>query len=234
MAELILLVEDERDLAEPLAFALEREGFEVSLAETGKAALARAEIPPLPDLVLLDLMLPDVSGLEVCKRLRSREATRHVPIIMVTARGDEIDRVVGFEMGADDYVVKPYSTRELVLRVRAQLRRTKTGDEGGEANTFGRLRLDLAAHQAWVDGQEVALTALEFRLLSTLLARKGRVQTRDTLLNDVWGISSQVTTRNVDTHVKRLREKLGAAGAYIETVRGAGYRFRATLEGVAG
>lgn len=232
MAEKILLVEDEVDLADALSFALEREGFVAEVAHTGKAALELAQNKPPPDLVLLDVMLPDISGTEVCRQLRLQEATRQVPVIMVTARGEEIDRVVGFEVGADDYVVKPYSTRELVLRVRAVLRRRQAVETSGseEPQNFGLLRIDPAAHQVWVAEQEVVLTALEFRLLQTLLGRRGRVQTRDTLLSDVWGITAEVTTRTVDTHVKRLREKLGEGGGYIETVRGTGYRFRARPE----
>jgi two-component system phosphate regulon response regulator PhoB len=226
----ILLVEDEIELADALAFALEREGFGVRHAATGKEALTLAATTPRPDLVLLDVMLPDLSGTEVCRKLRALDSTRETPIIMVTARGEEIDRVVGFEVGADDYVVKPYSTRELVLRVRAILRRRQAADAAPTEVRFGVLRIDPEAHQVFVDEQEVVLTALELRLLQTLLARKGRVQSRDTLLSDVWGISADVTTRTVDTHVKRLREKLGAAGSYIETVRGTGYRFRASLE----
>ena len=232
MNEQILLVEDEVDLADALSFALEREGFVANVAHTGKAAIELAQRKPAPDLVLLDVMLPDIPGTEVCRQLRAQESTRQVPVIMVTARGEEIDRVVGFEVGADDYVVKPYSTRELVLRVRAVLRRRQAMESAGveEAQTFGLLRIDLAAHQTWVSDEEVVLTALEFRLLQTLLTRRGRVQTRDTLLSDVWGITAEVTTRTVDTHVKRLREKLGDGGVYIETVRGTGYRFRSRPE----
>lgn len=233
MAELILIVEDESDLAEALAFAFEREGFQTKVAGTGKAALVAVKATPPPDLILLDVMLPDVSGTEVCRQIRAHDPTRAVPVIMVTARGEEIDRVVGFEVGADDYVVKPYSTRELVLRVRAVLRRRQSGEQGSQPTTFGRLRIDPGAHQVWVDDQEVNLTALEFRLVETLLSRRGRVQTRDTLLSDVWGITAEVTTRTVDTHVKRLREKLGPAGVYVETVRGTGYRFRSSPEAVS-
>ena len=180
-----------------------------------------------PDLVLLDLMLPDVSGIEVCRRLKGEAATRDLPIVMVTAKGDEVDRVVGFELGADDYVVKPYSLRELLLRIDAVLRRMVPAQAGAGRGplVFGKLRLDRDAHRVWVDDQEVTLTALELRLLSTLLERRGRVQSRPALLDDVWGMSGEVTTRTVDTHVKRLREKLGEAGPYIETVRGVGYRF---------
>jgi two-component system phosphate regulon response regulator PhoB len=150
---------------------------------------------------------------------------------MLTAKGEEIDRVVGFEIGADDYVVKPYSVRELTLRVRAILRRTRTGESEGERIEFGRLRVDVSAHRTWVDDEEVSLTALEFKLLTTLLERRGRVQTREVLLTDVWGFSAEVTTRTVDTHVKRLRQKLGPAGRYIETLRGVGYRFRSEPDG---
>jgi two-component system phosphate regulon response regulator PhoB len=182
----------------------------------------------VPDLVLLDLMLPDMAGTEICRRIRAHERTRNVPVIILTAKTEEIDRVVGFEVGADDYVTKPFSVRELSLRIRAILRRAHvdSGDVGGAVQVFGRLRMDGEAHRVWVDEQELRLTALEFRLLSTFMTRRGRVQTRETLLSDVWGIQADVTTRTVDTHVKRLREKLGAAGEYVETVRGVGYRWR--------
>jgi two-component system phosphate regulon response regulator PhoB len=238
MSSHILVVEDEADLADALAFALEREGFTTTVARDGRTAIDAIAVTPPPDLVLLDLMLPDISGTEVCRQLRANPATRHVPVIMVTARAEEIDRVVGFEVGADDYVVKPYSTRELVLRVRAVLRRreapaTDAAGAAAAAVRFGNLTVDKDAHKVWVDDVEVLLTALEQRLLQTFLERRGRVQTREMLLSDVWGITADITTRTVDTHVKRLREKLGDAGVYIETVRGAGYRFRAQPE-VAG
>jgi two-component system phosphate regulon response regulator PhoB len=218
----ILVVEDEADLREVLDYNLTREGHKVLLAKNGAEALKLAR-EGHPEVILLDLMLPDVPGTTVCKTLRKDPAIHDARIIIVTAKGEEIDRVVGFELGADDYVVKPFSVRELVLRIGAVLRR-------GEASTseqveFGELSLDLAAHRVWVRGAEITLTALEFKLLVTLLERKNRVQTRSVLLSDVWGIDADITTRTVDTHVKRLREKLGAAGAYIETVRGVGYRF---------
>jgi two-component system, OmpR family, phosphate regulon response regulator PhoB len=233
----ILVVEDEKDLQELLAYNFRQAGHTVTVVGTGKEALAT--VPDhRPDLVLLDLMLPDISGLEICRKLKGDPATREMPIIMVTAKGDEVDRVVGFELGADDYVVKPYSLRELLLRVDAVLRRTSTvtgAVAGGQgAVTFGKLRVDREAHRVWVDENEVTLTALELRLLSTLLERRGRVQSRSALLDDVWGMSGEVTTRTVDTHVKRLREKLGDAGVYIETVRGVGYRFTPVADAAAG
>lgn len=226
-SKLILVVEDERDLANTLTYNLEREGYQTRVALSGQQALELAAAEPIPDLVLLDLMLPDISGTEVCRRLRQQERTRGVPIIMLTARGEEIDRVVGFEVGADDYVVKPYSVRELLLRIGAVLRRAQGEDEREEDDlTFGALSVNTAAHRVMLSGEEITLTALEFKLLTTFLMRKGRVQTREVLLNDVWGIHANVMTRTVDTHVKRLREKLGDAGNYIETLRGVGYRFK--------
>ncbi len=231
MTARILLVDDEPDITGTLEYNLRREGYETQVADTGQQALALARETP-PDLVVLDLMLPDLSGTEVCRRLRQDDRTRGVLVLMLTARGDEIDRVVGFELGADDYVTKPFSVRELLLRIRALLRRNAPDAPRAETAredevVFGRVRLDPPAHRAWVDDEEVRLTALEFRLLATFIERKGRVQSRDALLNDVWSIHADVTTRTVDTHVKRLREKLGEAGHYIETIRGVGYRFRA-------
>src|SRR6185312_6247343 len=222
----ILVIEDEKDLQEVLAYNLRQAGHTPFLVGGVRDALA-AVAEHRPDLVLLDLMLPDVSGIEICRRIKSAPATKDIPIVMVTAKGDEVDRVVGFELGADDYVVKPYSLRELLLRVEAVLRRTAPTPSGGARTVmvFGKLRVDRDAHRVWVDDHEITLTALELRLLSTLLERRGRVQSRPALLDDVWGMSGDVTTRTVDTHVKRLREKLGEAGVYIETVRGVGYRF---------
>jgi two-component system phosphate regulon response regulator PhoB len=220
----ILVVEDEKDLQDVLAYNLKKAGHEPTVVGLGHEALARARADG-PDLILLDLMLPDVPGTEVCRTLKSDPATRHIPVVMLTAKGEEIDRVVGFELGADDYVPKPYSMRELTLRVAAILRRRAAPTEGPGLTTFGKLRIDREGHRVWVDGQEVALTALELRLLSTLYDRRGRVQSRGVLLDEVWRMSADVNTRTVDTHVKRLREKLGDAGAYLETVRGVGYRF---------
>ncbi|MEZ4400759.1 MAG: response regulator transcription factor [Kofleriaceae bacterium] len=227
----VLIVEDEVDLATTLEYNLHREGYQVTVAHTGAAALTAAMAEPGPDVVVLDLMLPDLPGTEVCRRLREHERTRDLPILMCTAKDTEIDRVVGFEVGADDYVVKPFSVRELALRVRALLRRSNRSDVEAESLRFGRLRIDREAHRVWIDEVEVTLTALEFRLLYTFLSRKGRVQSREALLSDVWGIDAEVTTRTVDTHVKRLREKLGEVGDYIETLRGVGYRFRDQPEG---
>jgi two-component system phosphate regulon response regulator PhoB len=225
----ILIVEDEKDLSDLLQFNMRQAGYETSVASSGSAALA-ATAGVLPDLVLLDLMLPDLPGTEVCRRLKSTPRTQAVPVIMVTARGEEVDRVVGFELGADDFVTKPFSMRELLLRVRAVLRRG--APEADPAPTqVGQVRLDLEAHRAFVGTQELELTTLEFKLLQNFMARVGRLQTRGTLLRDVWGISSQLQTRTVDTHVKRLREKLGEGRDLIETVRGAGYRMVDPEEG---
>lgn len=231
MSATILLVEDEDDLVDVLAYNLEREGYQFKRTAMGKEAIAWASSPPHPDLIILDLMLPDISGIEVCRQLRGAEATRDLPILMLTAKGEEIDRVVGFEVGADDYVVKPFSVRELMLRIRAILKRQSPKTESKDkTQQIGRLRIEPAGHRVWIDEEECKLTALEFRLLNTFISRKGRVQTRETLLSDVWGIEADVNTRTVDTHVKRLREKLGEVGAYIETIRGVGYRFRAADE----
>jgi two-component system phosphate regulon response regulator PhoB len=222
----ILIVEDERDLQTVLEYNFRQAGYEVLQALRGEEGLRLAR-EHRPDLVCLDLMLPDLPGTEVCKALRQDPATRDVPVLMLTAKGEEIDRVVGFELGADDYVTKPFSVRELLLRVQAILRRTGEAPETTPLIEFGRLKVDRDAHRVWVDGTEIPLTALEFKLLLTLHERRDRVQTRGTLLDDVWGIQADITTRTVDTHVKRLREKLGPAGEYVETVRGVGYRFAA-------
>jgi two-component system phosphate regulon response regulator PhoB len=170
-------------------------------------------------------------GMEVCRALKEDETTRHTPVVIATARGEEIDRVVGFELGADDYVTKPFSVRELVLRIRAVLRRREVAPGPEASIAFGRLRIDREAHRVWVDQAEVELTALELKLLVTLYERRNRVQTRDALLDKVWGLDTKISTRTVDAHVKRLREKLGAAGEYVETVRGVGYRFAGSPDG---
>lgn len=226
MTNHILIVEDEVDLATTVEINLQREGYTTKAVTSGAEALLAAAADPQPSLILLDLMLPDLPGTEVCRRLKENAKTRDIPVILCTARGSEVDRVVGFEIGADDYVVKPFSVRELGLRVRALLRRVHQNEAEGDQIKFGRLRVDKQAHRAWIDDQEIYLTALEFRLLATFISRRGRVQSRDALLSDVWGIEADVTTRTVDTHVKRLREKLGELGDYVETLRGVGYRFR--------
>jgi two-component system, OmpR family, phosphate regulon response regulator PhoB len=227
MSHRILVVEDEADLAELVVFNLRQAGHDVVSVQEGQRALDEIR-RHRPDLVVLDIMLPDLSGVEVCRRLRREPATQHLPVLMVTAKGEEVDRVVGFEVGADDYLVKPFSPRELVLRVEAILRRSRPADRAGEREsfTFGALTIDVPAHRVTVEDEEVVLTALEFRLLLDLASRRGRVQSRDALLERVWGYTAGIETRTVDTHVKRLREKLGPASDYIETVRGIGYRLR--------
>ncbi|PZR13851.1 MAG: DNA-binding response regulator [Archangium gephyra] len=218
----VLIVDDESDLASLVEFNLQQAGLETAIALTGERALQLAHTR-VPDVVLLDLMLPDISGKEVCRRLRADLRTREVPIVMLTARGEETDRVEGFEVGADDYVSKPFSPRELVLRIKAILRRSGPAEATHRINA-GLLSLDTGSHRAWVDGQPLELTALEFKLLHQFMSRPGRVQSREQLLADVWGITSPLETRTVDTHVMRLREKLGPARNSVETVRGVGYR----------
>ncbi|MBN2529749.1 MAG: response regulator transcription factor [Deltaproteobacteria bacterium] len=225
METCILIVEDEKDLLEILEYNLKKEGYFVKSSLNGQGGLAALDTTPIPELVILDLMLPDISGIEICRRLRANPKTRDIPVLMLTAKSEEIDRVIGFEVGADDYVTKPFSVRELMLRVKALLKRSATRETPGEEIVFGALKIDVPAHRVWVNEEETVLTALEFNLLTTLYERKGRVQTREVLLCDVWDINADVTTRTVDTHVKRLREKIGLAGVYIETVRGVGYRF---------
>ncbi len=223
----ILIVEDEADIRAVLEYNLTQAGYETVQASTGAQALQVARTTPI-HLVLLDLMLPDRSGTDICRALRKEPATAAVPIIILTARTDEIDRVVGFEVGADDYVVKPFSVRELLLRIQVILRRKTSDSSPGTPIAFGPVRVDKEAHRVWMNDVEIALTALEFKLLCTLYERRNRVQSRDTLLGDVWGMRSDVNTRTVDTHVKRLREKLSEAGEYIQTVRGVGYRLATT------
>ncbi|MBF0371312.1 MAG: response regulator [Magnetococcales bacterium] len=225
----ILIVEDEQDLISTLTYNLEKAGYLVQSALSGEEGLTHIQEGSPPDLLLLDLMLPGISGLEVCRRIRTTPDTQDLPILMLTARGEGFDRIVGFETGVDDYLVKPFNIRELLLRIQALLRRkaryTLPPDAEKEI-TFGRIWMDLEGHQVTVQGKDINLTVLEFKLLTTLISRRGLVQSRDTLLNDVWGISAMVQTRTVDAHIKRLREKLGVVGHYLETIRGVGYRFR--------
>jgi two-component system phosphate regulon response regulator PhoB len=222
----ILVVEDERDLQKVLEWNLMHAGHSVLLASGGHAGLSLARSRH-PDVVLLDLMLPDLPGTEVCRALKRSPETSDMVVIMVTAKTEEIDRVVGLELGADDYVTKPFSMRELILRIEALARRSprQAAVTPIAPITFGLVRVDRDAHRVWIDGQEVDLTVLELKLLTTLYDRRNRVQSRSSLLTDVWNVDADVTTRTVDTHVKRLRAKLGKAAKYVQTVRGVGYRF---------
>ena len=224
MSQKIYIVEDEPDIRETLEYNFSNEGFEVFTAPDGEEALSNIK-KVLPDVLILDLMLPGVSGLDVCKSIRTDDDIRDMSIIMLTAKGEEIDRVIGFELGADDYVTKPFSVRELILRVKVLLKKQRESLVENKLVTFGPIRIDLDAHELKINDKEIVLTALEFKLLQHLVKRKGRVQTREQLLGDVWGYSAEVTTRTVDTHIKRLREKLGNTSEYIQTIRGVGYRF---------
>jgi len=224
MPHKIFIVEDEPDLRDTLSFNFENEGFNVSSFPDGEKCLTSIK-KNKPDLIILDLMLPGINGLDVCREIRSEEENNDVSIIMLTAKGEEIDRIVGFELGADDYVTKPFSVRELILRVKVLLKKSSDNQSAEKILEYGPIKMNLDAHSVLVDDIDVVLTALEFKLLKHLLKRRGRVQTRDQLLGDVWGYSSEVTTRTVDTHIKRLREKLGSTGDLIQTIRGVGYRF---------
>ena len=224
MSQKIYIVEDEPDIRETLKYNFSNEGFEVFTAPDGEEALSNIK-KVLPDVLILDLMLPGVSGLDVCKSIRADDDIKDISIIMLTAKGEEIDRVIGFELGADDYVTKPFSVRELILRVKVLLKKQRESLVENKLVTFGPIRIDLDAHELRINDKEIVLTALEFKLLQHLVKRKGRVQTREQLLGDVWGYSAEVTTRTVDTHIKRLREKLGNTSDYIQTIRGVGYRF---------
>ena len=232
MKNIILVIEDEPDINKTISYNLLTEGFEpisaYNLLEADNWIQSNS-----PDLILLDLMLPDGSGLDFCKRIKSKNKFNNIPIIILTAKDDEVDKVVGFELGADDYVTKPFSVRELILRIKAILKRKTISShsenvDSNESKEFGKLIIDADSHEVFIDNNEIILTALEFKLLKHLVDRRGRVQTRDQLLSDVWGYSAQITTRTVDTHVKRLREKLGIMGKHVETIRGVGYRFSRT------
>ena len=221
----ILIIEDEPDIRKNLEYNLPREGFTV----TASSSLSEAESILNSNkfsLILLDLMLPDGSGLDLCKKMKLNPETEATPIIILTAKDDEVGKVVGFELGADDYVTKPFSVRELILRIKAVLKRGRKKEDVVEVGRqFGDLSIDIESHEVHVNNEQIDLTALEFRLLRQLVDRRGRVQSRDQLLSDVWGYSSEVTTRTVDTHIKRLREKLGPMGKYVQTIRGVGYKF---------
>ena len=228
----VLVIEDEPDIRKTVEYNLTREGYEVSDCGSISEAKALLENPNF-SIILLDLMLPDGSGLDLCKQIKSNPETNEIPILILTAKDDEVDKVVGFELGADDYVTKPFSVRELILRVKAILKRnTKTISSSNQIHeinrNFGSLKIDLESYEVFINDEEVILTTLEFKLLNQLIERRGRVQTRDQLLKDVWGYSSDITTRTVDTHIKRLREKLGSMGKYVQTIRGVGYKFSRT------
>jgi two-component system phosphate regulon response regulator PhoB len=220
----ILVVDDEPDALELIEFNLRNAGFDVATASDGAEALKKAK-QALPALVLLDLMLPEVDGLEVCRLLRREPATAAIPVIMVTARAAEIDRVLGLELGADDYVTKPFSPRELILRVKGVLRRQQATESKPDKFVSGELTVDVPRHQVTVASRQVELTATEFKLITLLIQRRGRVQNREQLLREVWGYDNLIDTRTVDTHMRRLREKLGKAARFLDTVRGVGYRF---------
>ena len=220
----ILIVDDEPEAVELVEFNLKQAGFDIATAADGDEALKKAKAQ-LPALVVLDLMLPEIDGLEVCKLLRRDSTTAKIPILMLTAKAAEIDRVLGLELGADDYVTKPFSPRELVLRVKKILQRTTASGEKRETMRFGELLIDLPKHLVSWKGKAIELTATEFKLVTVLAERAGRVQTRDALLRDVWEYDAAIDTRTVDTHMRRLREKLGPAAKHLDTVRGVGYRF---------
>jgi DNA-binding response OmpR family regulator len=224
MKQKILVVDDEPDAVELIEFNLKGAGYDVVRAADGEEALKKARMT-LPDLIILDLMLPEVDGMEVCKLLRRDQKTSGIPVVMVTAKAGEIDRVLGLELGADDYVTKPFSPRELVLRVKRLLRGGEKPEQKSDRIEWKELIVDVPRHHVTVKGKGIELTATEFRLLTVLAQRKGRVQSREQLLHDVWEYDNLIDTRTVDTHMRRLREKLGPAAKYLDTVRGVGYRF---------
>ena len=224
----ILVLEDEPDIRKTLEYNLSREGYKVISAASIEQAKTFIKSDTF-SLFLLDLMLPDGSGLDLCKKLKGNSETESVPIIILTAKDDEIDKIVGLELGADDYVTKPFSVRELILRIKSVLKRgTLKKDIVEIERQFGGMKINPDSHEVFIDSEEIPLTALEFRLLKELVDKRGRVQSRDQLLTEVWGYSAEVTTRTVDTHIKRLREKLGSMGKYIQTIRGVGYKFSRT------
>lgn len=220
----ILIIEDDKHISKLVKYNLEKAGFGCIVTITGEEALDILDKEPV-NLIILDIMLPGMDGFEVCRQIKQDKKLSAVPIIMLTAKGEEVDRVVGFELGADDYVVKPFSPRELVLRVKAILKRKPLPGVTKDILSAGKLVVDIARHKVTIDKKEIELTSMEFKLLVTFMQRKGKAQSRDKLLDDVWDIAAEVTTRTIDTHIKRLRQKLGKAGKFIETVRGLGYRF---------
>ena len=225
--EHILLVEDEPDLLQTLSFNFESEGYKVSKALNGEEAMKLLEKNDSIALVILDLMLPDISGLDICRHIRNTNDLKNLLVIMVTAKGEEVDRVVGFEVGADDYVVKPYSVRELLLRVGGMLKRSSKENQSNDKDLveYEDLKIDNNKHKVYLSDEKISLTSKEFKLLKHLLLKADKVQSRDNLLEKVWGYNNDVTTRTVDTHIKRLRSKIGKYGDKIETIRGEGYLF---------
>ena len=221
----LLIVEDDPDIVKLLRYNLEKEHFSIRSCRLGEEALRVAK-EELPDLIILDLMLPGVDGLEVCRTLKKTPLLASIPVLMLTARGEEVDRIVGLELGADDYVTKPFSVRELILRVKTILKRKTSSAEPSAIVAKGEIVMDTERHEVTVGKKQLTLTSLEFKLLRIFLERAGKVQSRETLLNEIWEYESDVETRTVDTHVKRLRAKMGKAGALLETVRGIGYRLK--------
>ncbi|MDD5155958.1 MAG: response regulator transcription factor [Candidatus Omnitrophica bacterium] len=221
----ILLVEDDKHIAKLVSYNLEKAGFDCAVADDGEEALETLS-KEHADLIILDIMLPKMDGFEVCRLIKQNDRLKNIPVLMLTAKGEEVDRIVGLELGADDYVVKPFSPRELILRIKAILKRGMIESPAKEVIKRGILVIDVPRHRVTVNNREIELTPIEFKLLVVLVERKGRLQSRDRLLSDVWDMHSDVYTRTVDTHIKRLREKLGKAGKQIETVRGMGYRFK--------
>jgi DNA-binding response OmpR family regulator len=225
MKERILIVEDDKNISKLVKFNLEKANYDCAIAISGEKALEALDDRPA-DLIILDIMLPGLDGYEICRTVKAKEKLKNIPIIMLTAKGEEVDRIVGLELGADDYMVKPFSPRELVLRVKAILKRGKAESAKKDILVAGDIAADIPKHKVTVKDKVVELTQMEFKLLVTLMERQGRVQTRDRLLSDVWDMDSSIDTRTIDTHIKRLREKLGKAGGFIETVRGLGYKLK--------
>jgi two-component system phosphate regulon response regulator PhoB len=226
MKEKILVIEDDEDILNLISYHLESQQFLVVKAQNGQEGIETAW-REIPDLIILDIMLPDIDGFEVCKKLKRYDQTMHIPVIMLTAKGEEIDRILGFELGADDYVVKPFSPRELVLRVKAILKRRESFSADQKVWQQDGIVFNTEAHTLTVDNEEIPLTATEFNLLLTFIRNEGRVLTREVLLDRVWGYSFDGYARTVDTHIRRLRKKLGPYGSWIQTVRGFGYKFEA-------
>ena len=223
--EQILIIEDDKHISKLVKYNADKAGYDCTVAGDGEEALDVLNKQGA-DLIILDIMLPKMDGFEVCRAIKQNAKLKNIPIIMLTAKGEEVDRIVGLELGADDYVVKPFSPRELILRIKAILKRGKSEESPKDVIKRGTLMIDVPKHRVTVNNKEIALTPIEFKLLVTLIERNGRIQSRDQLLSDVWEHQSDVFTRTVDTHIKRLREKLGKVGGQIETIRGLGYRFK--------